>query len=165
MRLFVAVDVGAIGEVEKIQNSLGGKAKPVGPQNLHITLHFLGNVPDAEKAKKELSTVSGFGSFEIELKGLGVFPERGAPKVLWIGAASPKLDELAWRVKKGFGDESPFSGHITIARLKAPCNLKNVVDKYSDHLFSKLRVEEIVLKESILMSEGSVYKILQKVKL
>lgn len=82
IRSFVAVDIDNVEIVRKIEHiqrefqKLGLDAKVVEKENLHITLRFLGEVPieKVEQIAKSLSTLR-YNKFEIQLSGLGVFPD------------------------------------------------------------------------------------------
>jgi 2'-5' RNA ligase len=103
------------------------------PDDLHLTLAFLGEVDDAT-----LAQVIALGSdvashsrpFELALAGLGVFGPPHAPRVVWagVGGETPRLLALQHRLADalealGFPREQrPFSPHLTLARLKRPLN-------------------------------------------
>lgn len=126
-RLFIAIDLpkpvrwGLAGLVGRPPNGV----RPVRPAQLHLTLHFLGDVDDGcRTALKESLRAVGCGPFTITIRGTGVFPPRGRPSVLWAGVAeSSPLVELHAAV--GLAIESvglevecrPYVPHVTLARL------------------------------------------------
>ena len=129
IRAFIAIDIPAdikskIIELSKGLNSSG--IKPVGPEQLHITLFFLGYV-DAEQiasVKLALSKMQ-VRSFSVDLNGIGTFDPRN-PRIVFINIAkgSEELKKIyadlsgdisALRIRM---DERAFAPHITIARLK-----------------------------------------------
>src|SRR5690606_2402363 len=106
----------------------GAIVKPVSVPNLHLTLKFLGEVPEAllpplSEALAEAS--SRVEPFEIEVAGMGVFPPRGAPRVVWAGVRDrdprgnglERLRVLAARVDAAAAaaevpvDDRPFHPH------------------------------------------------------
>src|SRR4051812_10107807 len=97
MRLFAAIDLdGDVREaIAALQNRLAGvfgsasSLKWVKPLHMHLTLAFLGEVPDdrASVMAAALSTDIAMLPFTLTFQNLGVFPPRGAPRVLWLGVA------------------------------------------------------------------------------
>lgn len=101
------------------------------PEQLHITLKFLGETPEprvpmiCDVLRRTSTTIR---PFTLELAGLGTFPEKGTPRVMWYGvqdegstcrkwleAADPELEAL------GLGREQrPFTPHVTLGRAKTP---------------------------------------------
>lgn len=134
MRLFLAIPlpaplVAAISEVERrLRPALPGW-RWVRPEGVHLTLRFLGEVPEADVDRQRQAwraAASGVPGFRVEVGGIGVFPSERRPRVLWIGVreASPgrRLPDLAAAVETaavglGFpGEEHPFQPHLTLAR-------------------------------------------------
>ena len=175
MRLFVAQEVDVapfLDSLKDIRSLVKTRAKWVDSTKLHITYQFLGEVAPSKirDIQTALDSLAGFGPFEIELRELGVFPNEKRPRVLWIGAQSPKLPPFARIVQSrlkecGFRPDKKFSSHITIARLKEQADIGSLLEKYRDHVFSKFTANQLMLKESILMSDGPVYKTLYEVNL
>jgi 2'-5' RNA ligase len=132
-RTFIAVDfdnpeiVGKIQDIQKDLKNSGIVAKDVEPQNLHLTLWFLGELPE-NKLKIVLSEVSrvSFNKFEVRIGGVGYFPGGSRINVIWLKVEDPTntlnsiLDQLLDSLgKKGFKyDERGFTPHLTIARVK-----------------------------------------------
>lgn len=101
------------------------------PETLHVTVHFFGGIDDAAVARALAVTRPAAGAtspFEVVLDHLGAFPERGRPRVLWLGgrAPNPALDQLAGAVharlrEAGFAvDDRPFRAHCTLGRPRVP---------------------------------------------
>jgi 2'-5' RNA ligase len=169
-RLFIAVDL-----PEKIKKNLKSMAfgipgaKWVSPEQLHLTVRFIGEVDGAlfSDIKNILDEINS-AAFSLQLKGVGYFPPRGAPRVLWIGLEKSeplqllkkKIDTKLLRV--GVEPEGrKFSPHITIARLK-----KSPVHKIANFLsgnglFSQepFQVEDFKLYSSILSPKGAYHKV------
>ena len=126
-RLFIAIDLPKpvswrLGQL-LVQPPRG--VRPVRPGQLHLTLHFLGDVEDAAHAAlpEALGRVT-HAAFSIAIHGTGVFPPHGRPTVLWAGLAeSEGLVELHAAI--GAAVEScglevehrPYVPHVTLARL------------------------------------------------
>lgn len=104
----------------------------VRPDAVHLTLKFLGDIAEArvEEIHRALSaTVLARPRFSVEVKGLGVFPDLRAPRVLWVGLSGQpgQIDSLVRLAEDvdvalhglGFPRElKPFSPHLTLARIK-----------------------------------------------
>lgn len=105
------------------------KAREVPQHQLHLTLKFIGDVESSVllDIEEKLSTVD-FSAFQLNLKGMGVFPPRGNPRVLWIGIAeTEKLTTLRNNIEKSLSEigiprsKKKYTPHITTARLnKSP---------------------------------------------
>lgn len=126
-RLFIAVDLPE--RVRRRLASLVGTAvagvRPVRAEQIHLTLHFLGDADDAAVARLAAALpLARQEPFTIDLTGTGVFPPRGRPTVLWAGVSpSDPLQQLHGNVAAvveacGFTTESrPWTPHVTLARL------------------------------------------------
>jgi len=182
-RVFIAIKTEAAVPVYKIITSLKSelskeKIKWTDPDNLHVTLLFLGNTE--EKSLGVISSVlneecHGFGQFEINIRGIGLFKNLNEPRVLWAGIEpSEKLSILNSNIVnrlKNIGiyrGENYFKPHLTLGRIKTLVkkqDFKTILDKYKATELQNLVVEEIILYESILLPEGPVYKPIDKFSL
>jgi 2'-5' RNA ligase len=180
-RGFIAIDIDSFPKLIQFENEIknsGANVKLVEPENLHLTLKFLGDTDEnlSEKIEEIIkNSVEGTDSFEIQLKGAGVFPNQNYIRVMWIGIR--KGDEIGKIAKKideqlleyGFEKEKRgFSAHLTIARVKSARNKENllqIIEKYRDIEFGSINVDSIKLKKSELTPEGPIYTTLKQVKL
>lgn len=180
VRCFVSVDVEDSGILRTIQNlqerieETENIVKTVEMENMHLTLRFLGELPQPEvkRVMDGLKSLS-FKPFKIEFKGLGVFPNLSYVRVVWVGVGEgvDKLENLHNQVngilkRLGFGGEE-FSPHLTIARVKAIRNrpsLAKLLDEYRDTSFGYTDVTSVRLKRSTLTSKGPIYTIIMEVK-
>lgn len=172
MRLFVAVPV-----PEGLKEKLAGLGKEieqdgirfVKPENMHLTLKFIGEVDDAElpAIEEKLKAIS-FAPMGCTLKGVGVFPNEDYIKVVWAGCESGgKLEALAKDVMDalhGYGDTRPFSAHLTIARVKRKLDLKDFLQKHRDELFGEFEAKEFHLISSVLKPGGPEYTTLATIE-
>lgn len=128
-RLFVAIDLpdDVRQAVCGLRESIRG-FRWVPQEQLHLTLRFIGDMDEGllERVKERVSTVQ-FQVFAIELNGIGHFPPRGLPRVIWAGITSgPELFAVQKQVEQacvaaGIPHEPRcFSPHLTLARLKDP---------------------------------------------
>lgn len=113
MRAFVAVEItepGITGAIENLQSELmraePGGARPVGADLLHITLQFLGKVPEGAEGRVAgaLGSVK-FDAFDVRIGGVGAFPNARSPRVVWVGA-SPSPPMAVTAAAQGSGDRS-----------------------------------------------------------
>ena len=169
-RLFVAVDIPPEMR-EHITSICHGlpNTRWVPPEQIHLTIRFIGEVEGTifNRISSSLAEVSSDPPL-LKIQGIGHFPPRRSPRVLWIGVEyNEMLIRLRNRiesnlVKKGLTPEGrKFSPHITIARLKNP-PIKKVADFMAAHsLFSlpPFPIEEFHLYSSILSSSGAIHQI------
>ena len=177
MRLFVAVDVpDAIKDaierqvVGPLRAALPG-ARWSRPEGRHLTLKFLGEVPDerVESVGAALSSAAArHERFDAGFDVVGGFPNVRRPRVLWvgIGEGSDALASLAADVEDvlqplGFpGEDRPFRGHFTLARFPTPKIVRALPDvTVPDASFA---VDEIVLFRSQLHPKGARYTVIQR---
>lgn len=177
-RCFIAVDIDekkimdSISELQKAFVDAGADLKLVETANIHITLRFLGETSKdiVEKVCQEMKGVE-FKPFEVELKGVGAFPNLNRINVIWIGiqTGAKELDnisnQLESRLRKiGFRqDDRGFSPHITITRVRSGRNrekLANMISEAKNKDFGIIGVKSIKLKKSVLMPEGPIYSTL-----
>ena len=174
-RIFIAIKVDPSNNLAGIMSALKSELKNerikwTDPENIHITLLFLG---DTEEAKiGEITTIlkercSGTGEFELIIKGLGVFKNLNDPTVIWTGIVpSKKLDQLNESIVNGVRnigikvDIRPFKPHITLGRIKSLKSkpvLKRFLEDYQEKEIQKIAVKEIILYESKLFQTGPKY--------
>jgi len=172
MRLFVAVELSekVIGNITSIQERLGSKdydLKLVEPENLHLTLKFLGEVGDSRKVEEMVSAcVKEFPEFTLSFHGIGYFGSERFMKVIWAGVKegsrdfvnlAKALDSRLSLIRKEEHEPSP---HLTIARVKSGRNLQRLareVASLRDVKLGESRVKEIKLKQSVLTPQGPIY--------
>ena len=162
-------------EVQGMLANTGANLKLVKPQNIHLTVRFLGNIsPSMVDAIYEEMKQLSFTPFEIELRGLGAFPKLTYPRVVWAGIRkgadelTDVFDQLEPRLR-GLGvkpDRKGFSPHLTIARVRSGRNkaqLINLIRELEDYEFGTIKAECFRLKKSDLAPKGPIYTILREV--
>lgn len=168
MRLFVAIELPddlktALG---RLRTDVPG-ARWVPPEQLHLTLAFLGEVEEETVGKlgERLSLIHT-PPFQLSFSGTGCFPNRRRPRVLWAGLEPhPRLLHLAAGVHGAVlacgipQEERPFSPHITLARFKVPASREtgNFLDQHQKTDLPHLSVQEFTLFQSKLTSQGAVH--------
>lgn len=180
-RGFISIDIGSFQKLIQLGNEIknsGANVKLVEPENIHITLKFLGDTNEADIEKIEeiiKNAVNDMDSFKIKFKNVGVFPNQNYIKVLWIGIENKdKLEIIAQKIDKdlsklGFKKEKRgFSAHLTVGRVRSAKNKDNllqIIEKYKDIEFLNFKVDSIKLKKSELTPKGPIYTTLKDVKI
>ena len=147
----------------------------------HLTLRFIGStLPDAAPPLGEavVRAAEGVAPFELLLGGAGVFPSRGAPRVLWVGVggALDALTTLRNNIENALAeagvpnDERAFAPHVTLARVNARLSrdeaeaLREAVAALDVRRIA-FAVEEVGLYHSDLLPTGAVYRRLASARL
>jgi 2'-5' RNA ligase len=176
MRLFVAVDLPeeTRREIAARQKLIaaplvrsGGSLKLVAPEQMHLTLLFLGGVQEARvpAATEVMNTGVDLPAFDMAFGGAGVFPRRGAPRVLWMGVtagAAPLTSlqrEIAERIRRlGIAfDDRPFHPHLTLGRWRESRGSANAVALHEVGEIASMRVTRATLYQSRLSASGPAY--------
>ena len=138
--------------------------------NWHITLVFLGACPEEEISRLRYSIYQSFEhsrAFASSLLGVGVFPEKRKPNVLWMGLDTiepllPGYHQLVDLLRKnGFTfDSKPLKPHLTIARVKYLADrlsFDSLLEDYRDTWFDTVLIDRVTLFESVSTSQGVRY--------
>ena len=173
MRAFLSInlDSSVRDAMGRIQEQLAQRSRAIRwipAENCHLTLKFFGEIPESVipvMAEAMGPAAAGIPSFPLQIGGLGTFPPRGAPAIVWIGvqrgeanlvALEQAVREALVKAEIGF-DRKPFTPHITIGRAKrgerAHCDL----EPYRTVAAAEMRVEAIHLMQSTLNPQGAVY--------
>jgi 2'-5' RNA ligase len=138
----------------------------------HLTLQFLGPVAKLAPVVDGLAAAAeARDAFSFRLGGAGAFPKPGRARVVWMGAAlgGPDLVSLAGAVAGGLEpvgyepDRKEFHPHLTLARLKVPDNVSDVLAAIGPEAAGEaFTVGEIVLYQSQLSSKGPTYTVLER---
>ncbi len=175
IRCFFAIDIEDKSTLEKIvvvQKRLqetGANLKLVAPENIHITLKFVGEVPsDFVDRMVNFSGEIKFSPFKAELRDVGCFPSLRRINVIWVGIREGNIGLmtifqcLESKMRKlGLKPERRgFSPHITIARVRSGRNrekLAEIVEEVSNTFFGVFEVTNFRLKKSVLKPSGPTY--------
>ena len=184
MRLFIGVELSdevrtrASAIAAALRDELGSRvdARWIAPGNLHITLWFIGEVPDDRAAAivDALKMPFATPSFDLEIRDAGAFPPHGAPRVVWLGTGAGQdsmlalYNELATRLQPlGFeAERRPYAAHLTLARVKE-CkgrDARTVVRAMSADA-GRCRIGAVTLFRSRLSPKGATYEPLLRVPL
>jgi 2'-5' RNA ligase len=177
VRCFVAIELPdevrmSLGALQGEFSDLGKAVRWVRPDSIHLTLKFLGDVPDGqltEVCRAVGDVASECGPFDFTVRGTGCFPPGGGSvRVVWVGLeeTSGALEACYARcedafARLGFARESrSFTPHLTLGRVKDPRNVRDLRRRIADrHHFEAgvVEVDELILFESRLSSEGAQY--------
>ena len=178
IRCFIALELSreAMDYIEELNFQIKKKnlfaGKFTEPENLHLTLKFLGEISDekAEEVKKKLKGIK-FKEFEASLGEVGVFINK-YNSILWIKLQGKEIWGLQEMIdtklaELDFKKEERFMSHITIARMKKIFGKKEFLDYVKNIKVKKIKfaVKEFVLKKSELRPEGPVYGNMERYKL
>lgn len=195
MRLFVAIDIddhirSRLQRFVEGVLSFAPDARWASPQSLHITLKFIGEMPESalEKIKAALLCIKSSiesGPLQIAFRGYGFFPSQKRPRIFWIGVeAAPELAALATAVDQallplGMPKEThAFNPHITLARARGSGSQMDTTTRISPFgrlqeklaalstvEFGTMTARDFFLYESRPSASGSVYKKIATFKL
>lgn len=176
IRTFIAIElpqniIAAIGGIQEDLKSNKLDVKWVRPENIHLTLKFLGNIDPATVAGIEgvlHDMIKTAAPFSLTAKGLGVFPGLKRPRVIWIGVVGQidaliglqrQLDENLQ--KTGFAPEKrPFKGHLTIGRFRGRLDTQRmavILNRFHDVEAGSFTVKHLILFKSDLQPNGPIY--------
>src|SRR5229473_6307410 len=174
MRLFVALEIPSsvrenLADLLTSLRAVSPQTRWVHPENLHVTLKFIGEVPEAKSSaiRSALAGVRSEQPVTLDFRGLGFFPNEKHPRVFWAGIdASTNLKTLAANIdgateKVGIPREQrPFSPHLTLARFEPPRlpeKLRAAIQENAAREFGSVRTSQFHLIESKLKPSGAEY--------
>lgn len=180
IRSFIAFDMESeavkkeLASVQLLLAQTGADLKLVEPQNIHITVRFLGDVTQnmVERIYEEMQKTQ-FTPFNVQIKGLGAFPDLRYPRVVWAGITEGAdqlktvFSQLEPRLRSlGFApDHKGFSPHLTIARVRSGRNKAQLADFVAENAnwdFGAINAECLRLKLSDLTPRGPIYSTLKE---
>ena len=185
MRLFVATEIAAsvgaaaLGVIEQLSQ----RAVRLAPRSriawvtadrLHVTVRFIGHVDESQAAAigDVLSATIPVQAFDLTVSGVGVFPRKGRPRVVWAGLTdgahqlvAVERQVAALLARAGIPPEDrPYSPHLTLARVRDAAGLRPaaLLEGFSGTALGTTRVDAITLFESRLSPKGPTYVPLQR---
>jgi 2'-5' RNA ligase len=151
------------------------------PDQFHLTLAFIGDVPDVDlnhfcRAVGEAAV--GFDPFVINLQSLGAFPDADRPRVVWVGVTGPGLEVLAGlqeavasaAAEAGFPPEDDrFHPHVTLGRVKSKkgqeVEISRLIPHYRSWAAGQFTASEVLVYASTMTPEGHGYMVLSRAPL
>lgn len=179
IRTFIAVEIHAAirRRIEGLQESLAPAAagvKWVEPENIHLTLKFLGEVDEREVynvCKSVEAAVADTAPFEMTVAGVGAFPNASRPRVIWAGVGQGSQDLTAIHDAideslegKGYPREDrSYTPHFTIGRIRRTVpnpRLQNALDQQANWEAGSCPVREVLIMASQLGPKGPQYSVM-----
>jgi len=168
-RLFVAIDLPE--SVRQVLVGLNPDLRGVRwltPEQMHLTLSFLGNVEaSAEERLRDRLVAIRWSAFFLPIVGVGVFPSKGRPNIIWIGvgAGHPHLFQLHKRIQDAAlaagleSDLRPWHPHITLARCRdvSADSVRPFLKSHAEFDAGMIHVESFSLYSSRSTPAGSIY--------
>jgi 2'-5' RNA ligase len=179
-RTFIAVEISPAvcaraAEVIKRLQAANAKVSWVRPNNMHLTLKFLGNVPNIELVqvcRVVEEAVKGFEPFELVYRGIGAFPNREHPRTIWMGVdqGAEEIVNLQSLVDKAMKklrfplEPRRFQPHLTLGRVRdsgpAVAELTHLLEKYADFEGDLSIIDEVVTFSSERTRGGPQYEVI-----
>jgi 2'-5' RNA ligase len=177
IRAFVALEIETevrenLGKLVDRFRAKVDHVKWVEPDNMHMTLKFLGEVPSIETHQfaGDIETITAATApFTLTWRGCGAFPNLRAPRTLWVGTTtgSEAVTHLAEGIEEAMvergipAERRRFKPHLTIGRARRgnrpTAVVSNLLEKHADAELGSTRVEKIVLFSSELTRSGPIY--------
>jgi len=183
VRTFICIELSGdvrkkLAELQSTLRQTRANIAWVKPENMHLTLKFLGNVEQSKLGAVSAAVERALkdqARFSLKVSGMGSFPNNKRPRVLWVGIEGDKQmlstiqrrieDEL---VSEGFPKEDrPFSPHLTLGRVKSNENIKACIDKMNELSIDSepFEIAEVIVMRSDLNPGGAVYSRLNTISL
>lgn len=187
MRSFIAIELPKdirenLHAIQKQLRLTGADVKWVQPENIHLTLKFLGEINE-ELLNKITNILDDIGkenkAYPIRVNSLGAFPRLSSPRVVWVGIdqGNEETQKIAQGLEERIAllgipkEDRPFSTHITIGRTKSSLNLDKLVKELNnikEGVFQKnpeFQAGKITLFKSSLTPKGPLYEVLHEANL
>ena len=183
MRTFIAIEIpsevkSALAALQDDLRRAGADVSWTRPENIHLTLRFLGEVDERRVGEVEkvcAASAAEFRPFTLSLNDTGVFPNARQPRVLWAGLAGEieKAVEMRKRLDDGLAligferEGKDFNPHLTIGRVKSNRKTRELLALADARRVPALSfvVTEIVLMKSELHPAGARYTPMAKASL
>ncbi|MEE9293143.1 MAG: RNA 2',3'-cyclic phosphodiesterase [Acidobacteriota bacterium] len=179
MRLFVAA--GVPDEIRTRLSAIKERLEPlslpvrwVRPEGIHLTLKFLGEVPEdrVERIEGALRGTASCRPHDVEVRGIGTFPERGRPRVIWAGLGGDVagVARLASSIEAALDqaglqrETREFRAHLTLGRFRESPRgeWRSTLNRHADEDFGKFRIDAFALYESVLQQGGARYRVVSR---
>jgi 2'-5' RNA ligase len=182
LRSFIAIELpetvkSAFVELQGELKKTGADIRWVKPENIHLTLKFLGNTEESTDSIVDVikGTCSRFEPVTLEIRGVGVFPNVKSPRVIWAGMnCNTALAEIRISIEEGLfslgfeRDSRKFSPHLTLGRFRSSQGRRPLMDKIEllkDKSYGMIHAETVVLMKSDLAPGGAQYTRLAEISL
>ena len=181
VRAFLSIDIedqSLLSQIQNIQQQLdltAAKMKIIKSENIHFTLRFFGDTPltklDQIRAHLERIEIT---PFEIEIAGVGSFPNRRRPRIIWVGVVNnaSKITSLKDEIDSSLleldyqPEKRKYTPHATIARVRHVKDSKRIADNLenlADEVIGTMTITKINMMKSTLTPSGPIYEILWQI--
>lgn len=175
MRCFIAIELPesvrtGLGELSARLRRSGVRASWVRPENMHVTLRFLGEISEEcveEVVRLLQNSYANASPFQLTLRGTGAFPNVKTPHVIWAGISPNDAILEVQRVAEDVGqrvgcgrEKNRFHPHVTLARIKDPrsaSGLQRYLAAEKDWEGGEVGVEQVAVFKSELTPAGPIY--------
>ncbi len=173
MRCFIALllDKDANSYILDLQRELkesSADVKWVEPQNIHLTLKFLGEIPEklAQDIKIKLEDFKEEKVIKTKIFEIGGFPSLENARVVWVGLKDEKMiKDLFERLERKLQqlnipkEKRDFKAHITLGRVRSKRNIDKLIRKIKKMKFKEkdASIEKLVFFQSTLTQRGPIY--------
>lgn len=175
LRAFLAFEVSQevrenLAQAEEEIRLTRADVKLVEKENLHFTVKFLGQIPDSsvDEVDRRVGALT-LPVLDVDVNGLGAFPDRRRPRVVWAGVAPTDVAAVASAGQRvidalegiGESDERAFQPHITLGRVRSPKNVESLTALIRDNAakdFGRTTITALKLKASELGPTGPIYR-------
>jgi 2'-5' RNA ligase len=187
MRTFIAIPLpketkDLLSGLQNQLKSCGADVKWVQPQNIHLTLKFLGEINEEELNKISLileEIANKISVLTVSIDSIGAFPRINSPRIIWtgLGQGDNEIKILAKELEERLNEigipkeEKPFSSHITLGRMRSGLKIDKLISGLKELTLPqqtqgrKFPVQKIALFKSTLTPKGPVYEILKEANL
>jgi 2'-5' RNA ligase len=183
MRTFIAIPIPdscrkILSQMQQCLKKSGAEVRWTAISSIHLTLKFLGETdPEtvSELARALRDVAHPAQALDLQLSGLGYFPNQKKPRIVWCGIRGDieQLEILQETVEgtcMGFGFEPeirPFRPHLTLGRVRGKKNLQMLVDNImkGSELECGFSADHFNIYKSVLKPQGAVYTILETIEL
>jgi 2'-5' RNA ligase len=184
MRTFIAIEIPAdikqrIAEIQSALKIAGIDASWPRPEGIHLTLKFLGEVPESriDELRAALAAATAdMSRFRVEVQGTGAFPNARNARVVWVGLSGDveQLNRLQTAVEESLvrigmeRENRPFKPHLTVARIKYVRSKEawlKALDQVKDRTLPGFEVNAVSVMKSELKRTGAEYAEMARIEL
>ncbi len=182
VRAFLSIEIddkNLLAQIQTIQLKLdqtAAKMKIVKEGNIHFTLRFFGDTirPRLDQIKARLDEID-FNQFEIEVAGVGSFPNKRRPRIIWVGVTQNASKVMSLKdeidsslIDVGYQPEKrEYTPHATIARVRHVKDSRRIADNLeslADAIIGKMNVTRVTMMKSTLTPSGPIYESLWEIR-
>ena len=184
LRTFIAIEISdhvrrELAKIQDVLRAANADVKWTAPENLHITIKFLGDTPPEKLAEINAvldQTARAFRSFDLEIGELGAFPSTHAPRIIWAGVTrqADQVAAIAAMIEAGLAplgfpkEERAFTAHITLGRARSPHGKPRLSRLLTETMLPPALTQKagrLAFFQSQLTSSGPVYSVIHQSEL